>query len=109
MKKLFCRALISAVNKKEAEKIASALVSKKLVAGAHLTKGQSVYWWNNKIVEKEYYNVSVFSLAKNKQRIIREVEKLHSDECPVIAFFEMDGNRAFLDWIRESTDAKKGK
>ncbi|MFA6269324.1 MAG: divalent cation tolerance protein CutA, partial [archaeon] len=88
MKDQFCQILISAVNRKEANKIADSLVIKKMVAGTLITKGPSRYWWNNQIVEKEYYNISAFSLIKNKQKIIIEVKKLHSDKCPIIPFFK---------------------
>jgi len=94
--------LISSNSKKEASTISDALVRVKLAAGSFIIKGPSRYWWEGKMVEKEYYNVSVFSLVKNKDKIIGEVKKYHSDKCPIIAFFEMDGNQEFLDWIKES-------
>jgi len=43
-------------------------------------------------------------LIKNKHKIIKEVKKVHSDECPIIAFFEIDGNEEFLDWIKDSVE-----
>ncbi len=98
----FCQVLISAKTKAEADKISDALITKKLIAGARITKGPSRYWWNGKIEEKEYYNISAFSLAKNKAEIIPEVKKNHSDKCPIIAFFNMDGNEEFLKWIEEA-------
>jgi uncharacterized protein involved in tolerance to divalent cations len=39
---------------------------------------------------------------KNKTKIITEIKKNHSDDCPIIAFFDMDGNDEFLKWIKES-------
>jgi periplasmic divalent cation tolerance protein len=98
----FCQVLISATSKDEANKISDNLVKKKLIAGSLIIKGPSRYWWQNKIVEKEYYNVQAFSLIKNKERIISDVKKIHSDKCPIIAFFEMDGNKEFLDWVKNS-------
>jgi uncharacterized protein involved in tolerance to divalent cations len=38
---------------------------------------------------------------KNKKKIIEEVKKIHSDKCPIIAFFKIDGNKEFLEWIKE--------
>lgn len=98
----FCQILISATSKEEANKISDELVKKKLVAGSLITKGDSRYWWGGKIVEKEYYNISAFSLIKNKEIVIEEVKKIHSDKCPIIAFFSMTGNKEFLDWIKNS-------
>ncbi len=82
--------------------ISKALVAKKLVAGTMIYRGNCHYWWKGKIVEKEYYNIRAFSLIKNKKAIINDVKKLHSDECPIIAFNIIDGNKEFLDWIEES-------
>lgn len=97
----FCQVIISAINKKEADDISDSLVTKKLIAGSLIIKGPSRYWWNNKIVKKEYYNVQAFSFMKNKNKIIIDVKKIHSDKCPIIAFTIIDGNKEFLDWIKE--------
>jgi uncharacterized protein involved in tolerance to divalent cations len=94
--------LVSAIDRKEADGISDSLVKKKLVAGTLITKGRSRYWWKGKIVEREYYNVQAFSLMKNKAKIISEAKKIHSDDCPIIAFFKMDGNKEFLGWVEES-------
>lgn len=98
----FIQVLISATAKEEADKISDSLVKKRLIAGSLITKGPSRYWWQGKIVEKEYYNIQAFSLIKNKDKIIKEVKANHSDKCPIIAFFDMDGNKEFLEWVRES-------
>ena len=98
----FCKVLVSAVSKAEANSISDLLVKKRLVAGSLIVNGSSRYWWQEKIVEKEYYNVQAFSLEKNKAKIISEVKKIHSDECPIIAFSKIDGNKEFLKWVRES-------
>lgn len=100
----FCQVLINAINKEEANKISDALVKKRLVAGSFILKGPARYWWKGEIVEKDYYNVQAFSLMKNKSKIISEVKNIHSDECPIIAFFPMDGNEEFLQWVKESVD-----
>lgn len=104
MQEEFCQVLISATNREEANKISDALVKEKLIAGSLILKGPSRYWWEGKIVEKEYYNIQAFSLMKNKSRIISEVKKIHSDKCPIIAFFKMDGNEEFLKWVKESVE-----
>jgi len=98
----FCQVIISAISKDEADKISDSLVSKRLIAGSLIIKGPSRYWWEGKIIEKEYHNIQAFSLVKNKDKIIEEVKKIHSDKCPIIAFFDMDGNREFLSWIKDS-------
>lgn len=99
---MYCRARISATSTEEANKISRTLVEKKLVAGTMIYQGNCHYWWDDKVVEKVYWNIGAFSLGKHKQEIIDEVKKLHSDQCPIVAFNEIDGNEEFLKWIDES-------
>ena len=102
MEEGFIQVIVSATSKEEADKISDSLVKNKLVAGSLIIKGPSRYWWQDKIVEKEYFNIQAFSLIKNKEKIIKEVKKIHSDKCPIIAFFDIDGNKEFLNWIKDS-------
>jgi uncharacterized protein involved in tolerance to divalent cations len=99
---MYIQALISATSKKEAESISLALTKKKLVAGTLITSGYSRYWWKRELVTKKYWNISAFAMTQNKKRIVILVERLHSDECPIIAFFQMDGNAKFLRWVKSS-------
>jgi len=98
------RVLISANTKREAEQILKILLSNKLIAGGLITSGFSGHWWEGKIDEKTYYNVSAFTVNEHKDKIISEIEKAHSDETPIAAFFKIDyANNRFLDWVRENT------
>ena len=99
--KEFCQILISATSKNEADKIMDNLLEKKLIAGGLIIKGPSRYFWNGKIEEKEYFNISAFSLMKNKSKIVSVVENIHSDKTPIIAFIKIDGNEKFLEWIKK--------
>lgn len=102
MASTYCQVIISATSKNEADRISDMLVRKKLLPGTLILHGPSRYWWKGKIVEKIYFNVQGFTLRKNMKSIIREVKKIHSDECPIIAFVPIDGNKEFLAWIHES-------
>jgi len=101
---MYCRIRISAISREGAENISKALLKKKLIAGAMIYKGDCYYWWNDKIVERLYWNIGAFSLMKHKDKIIEEVRKLHSDKCPIVAFNKIDGNKEFLEWIKTSVD-----
>ena len=102
--KSFYRGLISATSKSEAKEILAELTSQKLVAGGLISEGLSVYWWKEELVEKVYFNISVFTDERNKGKVIEQVKSMHSDDVPIIAFFEIvDANEEFLFWIDEST------
>jgi len=98
----YCRVRISATSVEEADTISKTLVAKKLVAGTMIYNGKCHYWWKGEIVERIYWNIGGFTIIENKEQIIAEVRKLHSDECPIVAFNLVDGNQDFLDWIDEA-------
>ena len=96
---MYIKAIISANSKQEANRISDKLTQKKLVAGTLITKGDSRYHWKGDVVEKEYFNISCYTIDSKKERIIENVEDIHSDDVPIIEFTEIDGNQDFLDWI----------
>jgi len=101
----FCQVLINCPSRKESDKILDTLLKKRLIAGGLVTHGPSKYHWKGKIEEKEYFTISAFTLLENKQKIISEARKLHTDETPVIVFLEIDGNEDFLKWIEDETES----
>ncbi len=98
----FCQVFISAKKKKEAERIAKTLLYKKLIAGSLIIKGNARYWWKDKTEKKDYYNVQAFTLMKNKNKIIKKVRKISSEKTPIISFSKIEGNKEFLNWIKNS-------
>lgn len=98
-----CKVTISATSKTEARDLSQILLAQKLVAGIMIKSGKCMYWWKQEMVEKLYWNIEGFCVLKNKEAIINEIRIIHSDECPIIAFNEIDGNEEFLRWISDST------
>jgi uncharacterized protein involved in tolerance to divalent cations len=99
----YIHAVISAENKEQADAILDGLLAKKLVSGGLISHGPSRFWWDGKITEMEYYNISVFALAEHKSAVIEEVERISGESVPIVAIHPLDGNQKFLDWIRAST------
>ena len=64
----FCRMLISAVNRKEAERMVDALLEAGLVAGAFIFEGHSRYHWKGKILSRDDCNISAFSPSSTFNR-----------------------------------------
>lgn len=99
----YVRALISAENNEQANTILDALLRKKLVAGGMITKGPAKVRWKGKIVEMEYYNISVLTKYTYREAVIAEVKRVSMEEVPMIALFPFEGNNELLDWIDVST------
>ena len=64
----YLQAFISAENKKQANKILDVLLKKKLIAGGLILHGPTRFWWKGKIINTNYYNISAFTLLREKLR-----------------------------------------
>mgnify|MGYP001234161117 FL=1 len=97
---------ITTKNHKEAVKIASILVKKRLVACANIFNNvKSVFLWNNKISKSKEVIIIGKSTKKNQTKIISEVKKKHSYDIPCVVFTKiLSGNKEFLKWINSSTE-----
>jgi len=96
---------ITASSQEEAEKIASGLVEKKLVACVNIFPGiQSVFWWDGNLCREQ----EVFMMAKTRAALFPqvrdEVKKLHSYKVPEIILLPIaEGSADYLAWIKDVT------
>lgn len=96
--------LFTAKDKKEAAKIAEALLGSKLIACANIIDGiQSLFWWQGKIDSSK----EVLLVLKTKKilfkKVCAQVRSLHSYQTPeVIALPIVDGSKDYFDWIGSS-------
>lgn len=95
---------ITVPNKKEAQKIAKALLKNKVCACVNIIeKIESFFWWQGKIDCAKEFLMIVKSKAKHMPKIIRLVKSLHSYQVPeIIALPISDGFKPYLKWIDES-------
>ena len=68
-------------------------------------KVQSVYLWEGKIVQEKEQQV-VFKTTKDRLEILwNRIRQLHPYEVPEFLVLPIiDGNPAYLNWIRQSTE-----
>jgi periplasmic divalent cation tolerance protein len=89
----------------EAEKIAGALVERRLIACGNITTEiTSIFQWKGNIENDQ----EVLMIAKSRndimENIIAEVKKLHSYETPeIIAMPIVSGSSDYLEWITAET------
>lgn len=98
----YLQGFISAENKNQADIILNSLLTKKLVAGGLIQHGPSRFWWKGKIVNANYYNISVFTTKTHQKATIDDVKKISTEEVPMIWFIEIEGNEELLRWIDSS-------
>jgi len=96
---------ITTAEKEEAQKIANALLEKRLIACANIVKEiSSSYWWKGKIENAKEALLIVKTRAESTKQVIEEVKKLHSYEVPCIEFIEVkSGNKDYEKWVEEET------
>lgn len=96
---------ITTANKKEAGKISSALVDKRLAACVNIIPPvYSIFRWQGKVDKGKEYLLIVKSRKSLLPKLIKLVKSLHSYKVPeIIALPIIGGNKEYLDWLDEST------
>ena len=93
--------LSTCASAKEANRIASDLVEKRLAACVNLVSGvRSVYRWKNKIEKSEEVLLVIKTSRSLFEGVRSQIEKVHSYELPeVIALPVVDGAEQYLEWM----------
>src|SRR3989338_6291443 len=92
---------ITCKDKKEARKISSYLLRKRLVACSNMFPIESLYRWKGKIVDDKEYVILAKTLKGNVNKVRKEVKKIHSYEVPCIIDIDVKANDDFLGWARK--------
>jgi len=96
--------LITCGTRREAERIASRLVERRLAACVNVleTPMRSTYRWKGRVETAAEYLLLVKSARKLLSVLRAEVERFHSYEVPeVIALPIVGGSAAYLRWLGE--------
>ena len=93
--------LSTCVSPEEAEKIAHALVEKKLAACVNILPAvRSIYRWKNAIEDDQETLLLIKSSRALFNELRAEIERLHSYEVPeAIAIPIVDGLERYLEWM----------
>ncbi len=91
-------------SKEEAEKIVNILLKNRLISGGQITKINSTYWWQDKIISSNEFLIQMKSKKILFREIEKEIKKNHSYEVPEIVCYDiLNGNKEFLNWIDKET------
>jgi len=91
-------------NKTEAKKIAKMLLKLKLIACANFWPMESVYQWNNRIVEGEEVAMILKTRKNYYQKIESLIKKIHRDETPcILGIIAYKVEKKYLDWLMKET------
>ena len=88
-----------------AQRIADALLQDRLVACANVFPMASAYWWEGAIAREGEW-VSVLKTRVSLEHAVETaIAKIHPYQTPCLMRFEVRANRAYHQWIEESTAA----
>ena len=93
--------LVTAKNKKEAQKISASLIKAKLAACVNIVdKVSSIFFWAGKIDQAKESLLLIKSKKDKLPKIIKLVRYLHSYKVPeIIALPIIAGDKPYLRWI----------
>lgn len=96
----YCMIEVAFNNIEEVKKVIDILLSKKLVASAHIIKSNSSWNWQNERENDEEYLLQVKTKMNKQNDIYSEIKKIHSYECFEFAVYEINSvNNDYLKWI----------
>jgi periplasmic divalent cation tolerance protein len=97
--------LTTAGSPQEAEKIARALVERRLAACVNVVPQiQSIYRWKDKIEQETEWLLIIKTRTDAFESVRDAIKELHSYELPECVMLEVsNGSEAYLNWIEENT------
>jgi periplasmic divalent cation tolerance protein len=101
--------LVTCGSKKEARKIAQALVDRRLAACVQEigVPMRSTYRWKGRVESANEVLLLIKTSRKRFSAVSTLVQELHSYDVPeIIALNIAEGSREYLDWITSSVQAK---
>lgn len=96
--------LTTAGSQEEAQKIAHALVERKLAACVNIVpRIESIYRWQGKVESATEWLLIVKTTAEAFPSVRDAIKELHSYDLPECVVLEIaDGSEAYLGWIGEN-------
>ena len=105
-----CIAVVTTLaTRAEAQRMARALVERRLVACAQIAEIESVYRWNDAICAEPEFRLSLTTIAARYADVERAIRELHSYEMPAIHVHDLAPvYTPYADWVARESGASPG-
>lgn len=91
-------------SREEADKLADALVSRRLAACVQMTAIHSTYRWAGEVQNGTEYRLDIKTAAARKADLLKGLGKLHPYEVPeVLVFATDDAGLGYAKWVEDET------
>ncbi|MEU6427632.1 divalent-cation tolerance protein CutA [Microbispora sp. NPDC046973] len=102
---------VTSDSRDEADRIASAVVARRLAACAQVVAPiSSTYWWAGEVGQAEEWLLLMKTTADRFEDLAACVRELHSYEVPeIVAVPIVQGTPDYLEWIRRETVPERGE
>ncbi|MFI6712850.1 divalent-cation tolerance protein CutA [Nonomuraea sp. NPDC050478] len=101
---------VTVANLDEVERIASAIIDRRLAAAVQITAPiTSIYWWRGAVHRTQEWLLLIKTTGDRFNELAACVRELHSYEVPqIIAVPLVAGTADYLEWIRQETSPEPG-
>ena len=87
--------------KKEAKKVARHLIDEHLIVCGNIFPIESFYRWDGKVKHGKEYVLLGKTKEENYEKIVNEVEKIHSYTTPCVIKIPVSVNEKYGDWMKK--------
>ena len=88
---------------KEAKRIVTHLVKKRLAACGHVFPVASCYEWRGKLIDGSEVVALLKTSGKQAATAEKEIRKMHSYELPCILKIQAEANKEYESWVNRQT------
>jgi periplasmic divalent cation tolerance protein len=95
-------ALTTVATREDAQRLAQALVERRLVACAQMSLIESVYVWKGQVQQDSEWRLLLKTLPQCRQALEHAIQELHPYELPALVMFEAQASSEFAAWVGEA-------
>ena len=98
-KQLMFLIITTEADKKNANKIANALLEDKLIPCVTFKNIESYFWWEGEINKSKEVQLIIKCKKENVNKVCNKISSNHSYELPEIIYFPVSANKDYCYWV----------